>query len=36
MAALIELAQRTTVADSDELAATLRVVVTEMGALTRV
>ena len=35
MAALIELAQRTTVADSDELAATLRVVVTEMGALTR-
>lgn len=35
MAALIELAHRTTVADGDELAATLRRVVTEMGAMTR-
>lgn len=35
MAALVELAHRTTVADAAELAAVLRDVVTEMGAMTR-
>ncbi|MFJ3385094.1 MULTISPECIES: TetR/AcrR family transcriptional regulator [unclassified Curtobacterium] len=36
MGALIELAQRTTVADGDELTERLREIVTEMGAMTRV